>query len=641
MQLMTPEYASPEQVRGDPVTTATDVYALGVILYILLTDRRPYEFSTHSADEMVRVVCHEDPRPPSAMVAASRRQLSGDLDTIVLKALRKEPERRYKSVDDLSEDIRRYLAGMTVGARPDTLRYRTAKFVTRHRGAVAGAAIAALSLVAGLAATTYQARIAESNRQRAERRFQDVRRIANSLVFELHDSIADLPGATAARALVLRRASELFDTLVVDAPGDPVLGEEVAAAYHRLGGVLGSAGESSLGDRHAAERAHRKGLSVRTQLAAAAPTDLDRQDRLASSHIELSYAIEDGKEALAHAREAAGIGERITAARPENAGYKRRLANARFAEGFQLVNAGDLAGATQAFERAASVYEGLLALAPGDPTLRRNATLVHKRLGAILTRQRQFPDALEHYRKAVSADEARVAKDATSVTARYDLSVSLVDLGVTLGQSGDWGGQIEACERALALREELSRADPSNAQARAGMISVLPRLAGALQALGRHERALVYLRRALAIPGPSPADPVSLAGVHFTMASVYLDLKRWDEAARSATMSVESWQALFTLNPANPWYRTGLARARELLGTALAGVASQPGRSADQAAADWRRASASFRTALSLALALESEGQLVGTDATLPIRIRKALAGCERALTAGGAGGQR
>jgi tetratricopeptide (TPR) repeat protein len=376
-------------------------------------------------------------------------------------------------------------------------------------------------------------------------------------------------------------------------------------------------------------------------LAAAAPADLDRQDRLASSHIELSYAIEDGKDALAHAREAAGIGERITAARPGIAGYQRRLANACFAEGSQLVEAGDLVGARRAFERAAVVYEGLLIRAPGDPTLARNATLVHKRLGAILTRQRQFPDALEHYRQAVSTDQTRVAKDATSVTARYDLSVSLVDLGVTLGQSGDWGGQIEACERALTIREDLSRADPSNAQARAGMISVLPRLAGALEALGRHERALVYLRRALAIPGPGPADPVSLAGVHFTMASVYLDLKRWDEATRSATMSVESWQALFTLNPANPWYRTGLARARELLGTALAGVASQPGRSADQAAADWHRASASFRTALSLALALESEGQLVGTDATLPVRIRKALAGCERALTAGGAGGQR
>ncbi len=457
MQLMTPEYASPEQVRGDPVTTATDVYALGVILYLLLTGRRPYEFSTRSAEEIVRTVCYEDPRPPSAMVVAARRQISGDLDTIVLKALRKEPERRYKSVDELSEDVRRYLTGMTVGARPDTLRYRTTKFVTRHRGAVAGAVVAVLILVAGLAATTYQARIAEANRQRAERRFEDVRRIANSLVFELHDSIADLPGATAARALVLRRASDLFDTLVVDAPKDPVLGEEVAAAYHRLGGVLGSEGESSLGDRRAAERAHRKGLEVRRQLAAAAPADLDRQDHLASSHVDLSYAIGDARDALAHASEAAAIGERITRLRPEDLGLRRHLANARFAEGTQLVEVGDLDTARRVFERAAAVYDGLLIRQPGDPTLLRSATLVHKRLGAILTKQRQFPAALEHYRRAVSADERRVAKAAASATARYDLSVSLVDLGVTLGQSGDRDGQIEASARALVIREELEQ----------------------------------------------------------------------------------------------------------------------------------------------------------------------------------------
>ena len=117
---------------------------------------------------------------------------------------------------------------MTVGARPDTLRYRATKFVTRHRGAVAGAVVAVLILVAGLAATTYQARIAEANRQRAERRFEDVRRIATSLVFELHDSIADLPGATAARALMLRRASDFFDTLAATRRKTG-LGEEVAA----------------------------------------------------------------------------------------------------------------------------------------------------------------------------------------------------------------------------------------------------------------------------------------------------------------------------------------------------------------------------------------------------------------------------
>lgn len=153
-RLMTPEYASPEQARGEPVTTATDVYALGALLYQLLTGQPPFKITTRNPLELAKIICEQAPIRPStalptqpASAAGERKALKGDLDNIILKALRKEPEQRYASVEALSEDVRRYLEGYPVEAAPEGWRYRTTKFVGRHRAAVAVASVMALAII--------------------------------------------------------------------------------------------------------------------------------------------------------------------------------------------------------------------------------------------------------------------------------------------------------------------------------------------------------------------------------------------------------------------------------------------------------------------------------------------------------------
>jgi hypothetical protein len=161
VRIITPESASPEQLRGEPITTATDVYALGVLLYRLTTGRSPYRLATGSDAELIEAVCVQEPAPPGTIDA--------DVDRIILKALRKDPDRRYHGAHQLSGDLQRYLEGRPVLAAPDSRAYRMRKFATRHRLGLAAAALIALAIAGGSAATIWQARVAARERDRAGR----------------------------------------------------------------------------------------------------------------------------------------------------------------------------------------------------------------------------------------------------------------------------------------------------------------------------------------------------------------------------------------------------------------------------------------------------------------------------------------
>ena len=240
---MTPESASPEQLRQGVVTVASDVYALGVLLYRLLTGHPPYPSSASLVDMLAAIEAH-DPSPPSVLAPPRRRRHIGrDLDLIVLKALRREPERRYESAAALADDLERWLAKRPVRAVPDSTSYRLRRFVGRHRLGVAAGVAAVLALSVGLATTLWQFRVAEAERARAERRFDDVRQLANTVIFDLHDAIAPLPGSTDARRLLIQRALTYVDGLAAEASGDLPLQRELARAYERLADGAGPPGQ--------------------------------------------------------------------------------------------------------------------------------------------------------------------------------------------------------------------------------------------------------------------------------------------------------------------------------------------------------------------------------------------------------------
>ena len=176
----TPQYASPEQVLGHPISTASDIYSLGVLFYLLATGVHPYELKEFTTDEMIRVICREQPPRPSEKAVFGR--LDSDIDAIVLKALRKEPEERYASVDLLIADLQAYLDGRPVTAHQGSFRYRAVKFARRNKVALAASALLCVSVMAGTGGVMWQARIANAQRRKAEARAEDLRKLSNSLL---------------------------------------------------------------------------------------------------------------------------------------------------------------------------------------------------------------------------------------------------------------------------------------------------------------------------------------------------------------------------------------------------------------------------------------------------------------------------
>ena len=261
---------------------------------------------------------------------ADLEKLDPDLDNILAKALRPEPERRYSSVGQFSEDIRRYLEGLPVIARKDTFAYRTSKFVGRHKIGLAVAASVALLLIGATVVAIWEAHRANEQRILAERRFEQVRRLADSLMFEIHDSVKDLAGSTPTRRLIVSRALEYLDSLAHDAGGNAALQRELATAYEKIGDIQGNPYSANIGDTDGALTSYRKAVQIRESFPPAAVTT-DTQMELGRSYRALGDIMEQKGEIeqmLREYRRSLQIFAQLAASDPQNPAVQDELARA-------------------------------------------------------------------------------------------------------------------------------------------------------------------------------------------------------------------------------------------------------------------------------------------------------------------------
>ena len=616
---LTLEGASPEQARGEPLTVTSDVYALGVLLYRLLTGLSPYGPARRTDADLMRAVCEEAPPRPSAVAPIEhRRKLAGELDWITLKALRKEPDRRYASVEQLADDIQRYLGARPVAAAPDSWRYRARKFAARNRTPVAVGALLALSLAAGVTATLWQARRAEDQRARAERRFADVRKIATSMMGEMNDAIEALPGATSARGLLVKRACERLDALALDAPDDPALAEEVATAYHRLGELQASASQPNLGDPAAARASHRKGLALRKALAARSPDDLEARSHLVESLIRTAYVEDEIGPSLALGQAAIATAESLVAARPAELRFRRQLASAHYMVGSHYREIGDMSRALASYERATPLFQAVYDASPGDVEANRNIALCHKRLGAILV-ERKSPEAIGHLRKAVALDEERLARKPDAPQERRDVSVSSIQLGYGLLKAGEAHAALVLYRRALALREGLVRDDPTNAQAPHDLALALWWIASAETSNGNWDAALASLQRAMPLAKPLRERDDLRARITSGLADAHEGAGHLAEALRLRKQALEERRALLVSQPRMKGIRRTVVQDE----IALGGTLGRLGR--------WQEARQAYEEGLKVAAGLDSTPP-DPEDVSLVEDLRKGLARCGAAL---------
>jgi serine/threonine protein kinase/tetratricopeptide (TPR) repeat protein len=547
LRMLTPEYASPEQVRGEAISTASDVYSLGVVLYLLLTGHRPYKVDGLSTEEMRQAVCETEPARPSVAVGLSvranrpdgssevtltpesvssvrdakpeklSRALAGDLDNIVLKSLHKEPRRRYASVEQFSEDIRRYIEGLPVGARPDTLLYRAGKFVKRNRIPVGAAALLLLSLCGGLAATLWEAHIARVERAKAEQRFNDVREVANSLMFEIHDSIKDLPGSTPARKLLVDRSLRYLDNLSREAGGDSSLQQELAAAYEKVGDVQGNSSQLGLGDTASALINYRKALEIRLRVDSS-HSNLQNQLATAADHRWIGVILlnkGDTGSALQNANAAITITERLNRDAPADTGVLREMEQdyqaAALAQGGggPTGSLGEFNESLANNRNALAVAERLLKIEPNNVEERNHVARYEVRIGDDLHLLGRRNEALEYYREALHFFQTQHRRANAMQQLRTFVAYSRI--ADELLANGDAAGSLLINRQGLTMLSPLAAADRRDAVLQMHLVAAVASTGRAETRVGEVDKGLGLLDRAVKLANDQIAhDPANV-----------------------------------------------------------------------------------------------------------------------------------
>ncbi|MGI8788131.1 MAG: protein kinase domain-containing protein [Pyrinomonadaceae bacterium] len=459
-RVLTPAYASPEQMRGDIVSTASDVYSLGVILKELLTERktaRMLEFKTlKSTDDKAK--SENRTNLNSRISNLESRILKGDLRNIIAKSTREEASRRYQSVEAFSEDIRRYLARLPIRARRDSVLYRASKFIRRNRIGVAVAALVLLLLTGGAAATLWQAREARREREIAERRFENLRRISNSLIFEIHGAIEDLPGSLPARQLLLKRAVEQLDALAAESGDNADLQDELAKAYFNLIKLP----DTTLAEREATLR---KYIAVYQNLLAKDANNIHYREQIALGFIEfgdLTKVRGSINESLEFNKQAISILEQVVKDEPDAAGHRKNLRDAYANAVVSYEMAGDANSVLEISRRELNIAEDLRRMNWDEAKVRRLIYGSHLQTGGGLTMKGDYRAAIDEIKKALDGYETEHAAAAENTLLRYYLWSANRRLAIAYNLNGEANKAFEHSQTALSIIEDLLAESPKD-----------------------------------------------------------------------------------------------------------------------------------------------------------------------------------
>lgn len=610
--ILTPEYASPEQIRREPITTATDVFALGILLYQMLSGMHPFSPKGSLPHEVMRAICEDDPVPMSQVAGPGARQRSGELDTIVLTALRKQPLWRYPSVEQLADDIGRYRRGWPVLAKGDGLAYRFRKFARRQWLPLAAAALVMLLLTAGILTTTRQAHLAEQSREAAVRariqaerergiaerqrtlaiqaqrsateqralaeartkeaeterrkeqdRYRDVRDLAASLLFDLHDGIRDLAGSTMARRLIVGKAQHQLELLSTDSGNDIGLQRDLAASYERLGELRVDPRQPDKTSASAALQAYQHAVDLRRKIAQRSGAPARDQRDLALSVAKLGdgqFMASDMKHAIESYQSAWTLAQSLARSDPRDSSIRRALGTIDERRCAVLLTAGDNAGAMATCEEGISTLSPLAKASPDDVEVQR----------IIATTEASYANALRLSRRP--ADAAVQARDAVESLARLEVlapnnaeyrrlsSSAETILAASLAASGDAPASLDAFRRSVQSMEIAVEIDPSDLGSPLRLAVTLRAFSGRLASAGNKEAAHQAAQEAVRLLEQTAGKPAAGAVEWNEYADALLKLD-WPDLLQPEKALGLAQNAVSATHRTNPFFLDTLAWA--------------------------------------------------------------------------------
>lgn len=530
-----------------------------------------------------------------------RNDIKGDLDNIVLKALRKEPERRYSSVEEFSEDISRYLRGVPVAARPNTIFYRASKFYARNRMASVAGILLALSLIVGIIATTWQSVVAREQRDRAEKRFNDVRKLSRSLLFEITPKIERLAGSTEAREIVVKTALEYLDSLSIESQSDLDLQSELASAYEAVGDVQGNPAKPNLGDLEGGIQSYGKAQAIRLALVESSSENLDALRQLAENYNSIGdfrWWASDIEGASRDFKNAEDIFEKLSNQRPGDIGIHIDGLNASLNRikvisynglydesirqyGVVLQKVDELEQTFQKdpelerirahslmrtaydlswqdkyellgefVKQSLAIYEPMLAANPNDARIRRDVYFAYFQAAGIYI-ENDPKRSRGYLAKALEIAQSTVRLDQLNYLAKHDLAQCYSKLGELDAFEKKNSNAVEHLRQAESILTDLTAAEPRHEGYRYSLANNFARMGAAWEGVGNLASAVESYEKAIAAHNElvrgDPNNNMSIRAIAVAqqdLGRINERLRQYDKARSFYQKSVETFSSL-------------------------------------------------------------------------------------------------
>jgi serine/threonine protein kinase len=544
-RVMTLRYAAPEQAAGGSITTATDIYSLGVMLHEVVTGLSPYRAVRSGKPPTDSMLLDEQSTLPSRLPLAEdfarqcglakprqlARALAGDLDAIMLKAMRRDPAQRYASVELFDADIAGYLQGQPVKARAGTSRYIAGRFVMRHKLPLALAASILLTLVAGLVVAEAERRNAVAEKARAERHLASVRKLANTFIYEVHAKIERLPGSLAARQTLIATSLEYLDALAAEPGRDPALLLEAAIAYRSIANTQGQHRTGSTANYPAATANLRKSSALLTELERLKPGDI----ATVREHWRTSFALAENYYQVADERWRAEFSRAIrlagAIADTPGASHDDRALRAFTTGRESLLTAlanGRTPATMEAMLRSIAQIEALQGEAPPEAMLRERLEVLYGNAGVMLAGPGEGTPRTEegtaHLEKSLAL--ARVLRAEAPGDARRQgrERIAALILARHLAATGELRRASALMAEATVLIDERVAQAPDDVALAIHRLEILVAAADIAHRLGEHRRAVALSRDLLAKAAKLPDESVNTrdARIHLIEAKVIL-----------------------------------------------------------------------------------------------------------------------